>query len=1038
MDQLRIRLPGALDATIRLELFATMDELFQNSNIWHEDIEISAVPGTTEYPIVSSEDGLVHRLIGVYNSSQLPVRATMGVPGIVNLFEDPAVADTLTARVSITITDPTDPEDYPYLPEWVMPRFALDIVDGVLGRMMSQLAKPYSNPQMAVVHQRRWQQTIKRAKTEITHGNLYSGQNWGFPAQFTRRRTAAVIGPMGGGGGIGPEGPTGPAGPTGPTGPVGNSTSLFLFQANANDVSGYPGDGYILWDTATQISATEINVSHITDNGIDVDIFLAFLATGQRIIVQDQSESADYQRFEITGAPVSYNYGTPTAYWTIPVTLEISGGTGTTGFPDGRPLFLALISGVPGPTGPTGPAGGPTGPTGATGAASTVPGPTGPTGPTGATGATGAAGLTGPTGATGAAGLTGPTGATGAAGLTGPTGATGAAGLVGPTGATGAASTVPGPTGPTGPTGDIGLTGPIGPTGATGAASTVPGPTGPTGLTGPTGATGATGLTGPTGATGATGAASTVPGPTGPTGPIGPTGPGGSLGYWGSFWDTTDQSVAIASVPTTTTFNNYDLSNSGVSLSLGSRIVFANTGVYSLTFSIQFTNSDSQIHEVNSWLSKNGVNIDDTDTRLSIQQKHGSIDGYGLMTVNFVMPLVANDYIQLYWMPDNIAVTIQTVPAGGGAPQIPGVVFTAVQVMNNQIGPTGPTGLAGPTGATGATGLTGPTGDVGPTGPIGPTGATGLTGPTGDVGPTGPIGPTGATGLTGPTGDIGPTGPTGPTGTVGPASYNRTSYTATASQTTFAVTYTPPNIEVFVNGVLLNGSDYTATSGTDVVLATACAAGDIVECISLIVGNLGGIGPTGPTGPTGVTGASGPNTITIGTTTITSGTTTRLLYDNAAVVGETSGFTTDGLKLTLAGTTASLAALLTNASEIATVSATSATGTVTYDVTTQSILYYTVAAAGNFTVNFRASSGTSLDTAMSTGQAITVAFLVTNGPTAYYNTVVQVDGSSVTPKYQGGTAWAAGNASSVDVYVYTIIKTGNAAFTVLAAQTKYA
>jgi hypothetical protein len=75
---------------------------------------------------------------------------------------------------------------------------------------------------------------------------------------------------------------------------------------------------------------------------------------------------------------------------------------------------------------------------------------------------------------------------------------------------------------------------------------------------------------------------------------------------------------------------------------------------------------------------------------------------------------------------------------------------------------------------------------------------------------------------------------------------------------------------------------------------------------------------------------------------------------------------------------------------------------------------------------------------MSTGQAITVAFLSTNGPTAYYNNVVQVDGSAVTPKYQGGTAWTAGNSSSIDVYVYTIIKTGAATFTVLASQTKFA
>jgi hypothetical protein len=74
---------------------------------------------------------------------------------------------------------------------------------------------------------------------------------------------------------------------------------------------------------------------------------------------------------------------------------------------------------------------------------------------------------------------------------------------------------------------------------------------------------------------------------------------------------------------------------------------------------------------------------------------------------------------------------------------------------------------------------------------------------------------------------------------------------------------------------------------------------------------------------------------------------------------------------------------------------------------------------------------------MSTNDVITVSFLVTQGATAYYNNVVQVDGSSVTPKYQGGTAWSAGNASGIDVYTYTIIKTAAATFTVLASQTQF-
>jgi hypothetical protein len=101
-------------------------------------------------------------------------------------------------------------------------------------------------------------------------------------------------------------------------------------------------------------------------------------------------------------------------------------------------------------------------------------------------------------------------------------------------------------------------------------------------------------------------------------------------------------------------------------------------------------------------------------------------------------------------------------------------------------------------------------------------------------------------------------------------------------------------------------------------------------------------------------------------------------------------------------------------------------------------LYYTSNASANWTLNIRAASGVSLDSVMSTGESMTVAFLVTNGATAYYQTGFQVDGTSVTPKWQGGTAPAAGNASSIDTYVITVIKTGTATFTVLASQTKFA
>lgn len=130
--------------------------------------------------------------------------------------------------------------------------------------------------------------------------------------------------------------------------------------------------------------------------------------------------------------------------------------------------------------------------------------------------------------------------------------------------------------------------------------------------------------------------------------------------------------------------------------------------------------------------------------------------------------------------------------------------------------------------------------------------------------------------------------------------------------------------------------------------------------------------------------------------------------------------------------------LITEIRETATISATAATGTIAYDALTQVVLYYTTDASGNFTVNFRGNSGTSLDSVMSTGQSLSATFLVTNGATAYYNSAVQVDGSSVTPKWQGGSAPTSGNANSIDSYTYVIIKTGSATFTVLASVTKFA
>lgn len=127
--------------------------------------------------------------------------------------------------------------------------------------------------------------------------------------------------------------------------------------------------------------------------------------------------------------------------------------------------------------------------------------------------------------------------------------------------------------------------------------------------------------------------------------------------------------------------------------------------------------------------------------------------------------------------------------------------------------------------------------------------------------------------------------------------------------------------------------------------------------------------------------------------------------------------------------------IFTSPEETVTISATAATGTINFDVVSQAILYYSSNASANWTLNIRGNSGTTLDSLLGVGNSITVTFLVTNGATPYYQTALQIDGNAVTPKWAGGSAPTSGNASSIDAYYITIIKTAaTPTYLVLATQ----
>jgi len=188
MDQLRVRLPGALDGTLKLELFSVMDDFLQSTNCWQEEIAFEVNPNEKTYYVFTIANAGITRLMSITTAAKSPIAAMMPEPGTIVLHNDPAKVETYIATVSLTVTDPTDNEGYPEFPEWILGRYANEILDGVLGRMMSQIAKPYSQPQLASFHMKRFSQAVGRATAAVLHGNVYGGQRWMFPQTFASRR----------------------------------------------------------------------------------------------------------------------------------------------------------------------------------------------------------------------------------------------------------------------------------------------------------------------------------------------------------------------------------------------------------------------------------------------------------------------------------------------------------------------------------------------------------------------------------------------------------------------------------------------------------------------------------------------------------------------------------------------------------------------------------------------------------------------------------------------------------------------------------
>lgn len=185
IQNLRMQLPGALDAIIKSELFNTCEEFFTQTNVWHEDVEFVAVPATREYLFENSGSSRIHRMEYVADRAvtrQFP--ATMGEPGVI-LLRDPVEQNTdMVARMTLSVRDPVDNEGMPQFPAWITQRYYFAFLSGTLSRLMSQPAKPYSNERMAVYHGRKFRDMMSIARGDARRANIFDGQRWRYPRTF--------------------------------------------------------------------------------------------------------------------------------------------------------------------------------------------------------------------------------------------------------------------------------------------------------------------------------------------------------------------------------------------------------------------------------------------------------------------------------------------------------------------------------------------------------------------------------------------------------------------------------------------------------------------------------------------------------------------------------------------------------------------------------------------------------------------------------------------------------------------------------------
>ena len=203
MNQIRVQVPGQTDAGVKGVLFDVIDEFFDVSNAWTEWLNFVLAGGTQTYQLYPQHGGMINRLVTVLDVNRVvqPASITFGEipnsgaagtaytyvapPGVILTFMNPVnTTMTVNALVSKKIILPNNKDDIPDAPSWLLPLYARYLLEGTVGTLMMQRGKPYSDPERAAYHLKRFRDGMDMAKVATMRSNLLGGQAWRFPRDF--------------------------------------------------------------------------------------------------------------------------------------------------------------------------------------------------------------------------------------------------------------------------------------------------------------------------------------------------------------------------------------------------------------------------------------------------------------------------------------------------------------------------------------------------------------------------------------------------------------------------------------------------------------------------------------------------------------------------------------------------------------------------------------------------------------------------------------------------------------------------------------